>query len=92
MSETLPYVFKLTCRFVTGGQGDGGGGRISVWNLRPVIDEVSEKNKDVPKLLAQMDHHLGCVNCVRWSFSGQVREKYYRFDEKIDGTYHNIHF
>lgn len=59
-------------RFVTGGQGEGGGGRISVWNLRPVIDETAEKNNDVPKLLAQMDHHLGCVNCVRWSFSGQM--------------------
>ena len=25
----------------------------------------------VPKLLCQLDQHLGCVNCVRWSKSGQ---------------------
>jgi len=59
-------------RFVTGGQGENGSGRISVWNLKPVIDELAEKNKDVPKILAQMEHHEGCVNCVRWSFSGQM--------------------
>ena len=57
---------------MTGGQGENGSGRISVWNLKPVIDELAEKNKDVPKILAQMEHHEGCVNCVRWSFSGQV--------------------
>ena len=66
-------VGKISCRFVTGGQGENGSGRISVWNLKPVIDELAEKNKDVPKILAQMEHHEGCVNCVRWSFSGQVR-------------------
>ena len=25
----------------------------------------------MPKLLAQLDHHLGCVNCVRWSVDGK---------------------
>ena len=25
---------------------------------------------NVPKLLAMMEHHLGCVNCIRWSGSG----------------------
>ena len=28
-------------------------------------------SKEVPKLLTQMDHHLGCVNCVRWSNNGK---------------------
>ena len=57
-------------RFATGGQGDGGGGRVSIWNLKPVLDEQAERDKEVPKLLAQMDHHLGCVNCIRWSGNG----------------------
>lgn len=56
-------------RFATGGQGEGCG-RVSIWNLRPVVDATAEKDRDVPKLLTQMDHHLGCVNCVRWSFNG----------------------
>ena len=57
-------------RFATGGQGVDCG-RVSIWNMRPVLDEKAAKDKDVPKLLTQMDHHLGCVNCVRWSNSGK---------------------
>ena len=57
-------------RFATGGQGVDCG-RVSIWNLKPILDEKAAKDKDVPKLLTQMDHHLGCVNCVRWSSNGK---------------------
>ena len=57
-------------RFATGGQGEDCG-RVSIWNVKPILDEKAARDKDVPKLLTQMDHHLGCVNCVRWSNSGK---------------------
>ena len=34
----------------------------------PYIKASTDEN--VPKLLAMMEHHLGCVNCIRWSGSG----------------------
>lgn len=58
-------------RFATGGQGTDCG-RISIWNLLPVIDSKISKDKSTHKLLTQMDHHLGCVNCVRWSSDGKL--------------------
>ena len=57
-------------RFATGGQGEDCG-RVSIWNIKPILDEKAARDKEVPKLLTQMDHHLGCVNCVRWSNSGK---------------------
>ncbi|GFU35751.1 protein HIRA [Nephila pilipes] len=57
-------------RFATGGQG-ADTGRIVIWNMSPIIDESDEKDENVPKLLCQMDNHLACVNCVRWSGSGK---------------------
>ena len=57
-------------RFATGGQGEDCG-RVSIWNIKPILDEKAAKDKEVPKLLTQMDHHLGCVNCVRWSNNGK---------------------
>ena len=56
-------------KFATGGQGESNG-RICIWNLAPVVSEKAAEDEAVPKLLAQMDHHLGCVNCLRWSPSG----------------------
>ncbi len=60
-------------RFATGGQasGDSAVGRICLWNMAPVLSEAKEMDKDVPKMLTQLDRHLGCVNCLRWSPSGQ---------------------
>ncbi|XP_018336121.1 protein HIRA homolog [Agrilus planipennis] len=58
-------------KFATGGQG-GEGGRVVIWNLAPVLDEEAELNKNVPKMLCQMDNHLGCVNIVRWSNEGHL--------------------
>ena len=56
-------------RFATGGQGKDSG-RIVVWSMLPIQNEKSEIDKNVPKLLCQMDNHVGCVNIVRWSNHG----------------------
>lgn len=39
--------------------------------MAPVVSEKIENDENVPKMLCQMDNHLACVNCVRWSFSGK---------------------
>lgn len=57
-------------KFATGGQGDDSG-RVVIWNVAPIVKEQAEEDDNVPKLLCQMDNHLACVNCVRWSNSGQ---------------------
>ncbi|XP_052737819.1 protein HIRA homolog [Bicyclus anynana] len=57
-------------RFATGGQG-GDSGRVVVWNLNSVLYEEVEIDPNVPKMLCQMDNHLACVNCVRWSNGGR---------------------
>ncbi|MBN3282240.1 HIRA protein, partial [Polyodon spathula] len=38
--------------------------------MAPVLREEDEKNETIPKMLCQMDNHLACVNCVRWSNNG----------------------
>ena len=57
-------------RFAVGGQGVDCG-RVSIWNMKPILDTSVARDKSVPKLLTQMDHHEGCVNCVRWSNDGK---------------------
>ncbi|XP_053626132.1 protein HIRA homolog isoform X2 [Plodia interpunctella] len=57
-------------RFATGGQG-GDSGRVVVWNLNSVLDESVEVDPNIPRMLCQMDNHLACVNCVRWSNGGR---------------------
>ncbi|CAJ0966244.1 unnamed protein product [Ranitomeya imitator] len=56
-------------KFATGGQGQDSG-KVVIWNMPPVVKEEDEKNESIPKMLCQMDNHLACVNCVRWSNSG----------------------
>ncbi|XP_072288928.1 protein HIRA [Eucyclogobius newberryi] len=56
-------------KFATGGQGEDSG-KVMIWNMAPVLREEDEKNEGVPKMLCQMDNHLACVNCVRWSNNG----------------------
>ncbi|XP_071744188.1 protein HIRA isoform X2 [Lepeophtheirus salmonis] len=58
-------------RFVTGGQGNDSSGRISIWNMKYIKEHGRVESSTSPKLLSQMDHHLGCVNTVRWSHSGR---------------------
>ncbi|XP_054287675.1 protein HIRA homolog [Macrosteles quadrilineatus] len=57
-------------RFATGGQGEDSG-RVVIWNMAPVADQVVELDQSVPKMLCQLNNHLACVNCVRWSYSGK---------------------
>uniref|UniRef100_A0A1B6BYQ8 Protein HIRA n=1 Tax=Clastoptera arizonana TaxID=38151 RepID=A0A1B6BYQ8_9HEMI len=57
-------------RFATGGQGVGSG-RVVIWNMAPITSLEAENNEKVPKILCQLDNHLACVNCVRWSYSGK---------------------
>ncbi|KAG9262018.1 protein HIRA [Astyanax mexicanus] len=56
-------------KFATGGQGEDSG-KVVIWNMAPVLRDEDEKNENIPKLLCQMDNHLACVNCVRWSNNG----------------------
>ncbi|XP_030647413.1 protein HIRA [Chanos chanos] len=56
-------------KFATGGQGEDSG-KVVIWNMAPVVREEDEKNENIPKMLCQMDNHLACVNCVRWSNNG----------------------
>ena len=40
-------------------------GRIVIWNMAPVVSAKIESDKKVPKMLCQMDNHLGMYSvCV----------------------------
>ncbi len=41
-------------RFATGGQGPDNCGRVSIWNMAPVLDVKMSKDKSVHKLLTQV--------------------------------------
>ncbi|CAG7836286.1 unnamed protein product [Allacma fusca] len=56
-------------RFATGGQGNNTGGRISIWNIVPVLDEARSHDENIPKLLCELEFHA-CVNALRWSHHG----------------------
>lgn len=58
-------------RFATGGQGPEKCGRVIIWNMSPILNPTQEEKKDVPRKLCQMDNHLACINCVRWSNNGR---------------------
>ncbi|KAL8566416.1 hypothetical protein ACOMHN_011994 [Nucella lapillus] len=58
-------------RVATGGQGEGDSGKVVIWNMAPIRDEKEEADTSIPRVLCQMDSHLGCVNCVRWSENGK---------------------
>lgn len=64
-------VHQECLKFATGGQGVDSG-RVVIWNLLPVLSEKAELDDSVPKILCQMDNHLACVNCVRWSQNGMM--------------------
>jgi len=36
---------------------------VVIWNMAPVLREEDEKNENIPKLLCQMDNHLG-ITCL----------------------------
>lgn len=39
----------------------GDSGRVVIWNIEPVIDETAELDPNVPKMLCQLDNHLGTI-------------------------------
>lgn len=45
----------------------GDSGRVVIWNMEPVIDETAELDSNVPKMLCQLDNHLG-INLMRSMF------------------------
>ncbi|XP_075390680.1 protein HIRA isoform X1 [Tenrec ecaudatus] len=51
-------------KFATGGQGQDSG-KVVIWNMSPVLQEDDEKDENIPKMLCQMDNHLGTdVDCT----------------------------
>ena len=39
-------------------------GKVMIWNMAPVLREEDEKNDSIPKMLCQMDNHLGNHLCL----------------------------
>lgn len=39
--------------------------------MAPILSSSEERKESVPKKLCQMDNHLACINCVRWSNNGK---------------------
>jgi len=54
--------------------------------MKPLMDENAAKDDAVPKFLTQMDHHEGCVNCVRWSNDGKYLAS--AGDDKLVNAHH----
>lgn len=46
----------ITCYYLLTGEDSG---RIVIWNMAPVVSEKIENDENVPKMLCQMDNHLG---------------------------------
>ena len=39
----------------------GDSGRVVIWNIEPVLNETAEANSNIPKMLCQLDNHLGNI-------------------------------
>jgi protein HIRA/HIR1 len=48
---------NITCYYLSVTGEDSG--RIVIWNMAPVVSEKIENDENVPKMLCQMDNHLG---------------------------------
>jgi hypothetical protein len=55
-----PCSNTLFCNLFSGDDA----GKVVIWNMAPVRSEADENNKEIPKLLCQMDNHLGCYICL----------------------------
>lgn len=40
----------------------GDSGRVVIWNMEPINNEGAELDQNVPKMLCQLDNHLGTQN------------------------------
>lgn len=54
--ELCFFFFFFKCCFFFPGEDSG---KVMIWNMAPVLREEDEKNETVPKMLCQMDNHLG---------------------------------
>ena len=50
-------------KYVFASIGDDSG-RVVIWNVAPIVKEQAEEDDNVPKLLCQMDNHLGIYICL----------------------------
>lgn len=40
----------------------GDSGRVVIWNMEPVVNEIAELDENIPKMLCQLDNHLGMIH------------------------------
>jgi len=64
--------FDSTCYKSILSVGNDNSGKVAIWSMVPVRDEDAENDENVPKLICQMDNHLGL--CCQFSL---LREKNY---------------
>lgn len=55
MKQKVRGVFFLMLGLFSGEDS----GKVMIWNMAPVLREEDEKNENIPKMLCQMDNHLG---------------------------------
>lgn len=56
-------ILSFSCSFISGQDS----GKVVIWNMSPVLQEDDEKDENIPKMLCQMDNHLGITE---WPFAG----------------------
>ena len=52
-------VFVIYLFFMSDLSSGEDSGKVMIWNMAPVLREEDEKNENIPKMLCQMDNHLG---------------------------------
>lgn len=65
----------IHCLFVVGDNS----GKVAIWNMEPVREEKHEKDENIPKLLCQMDNHLGKFGYLvaNWELTGmKIKSSY----------------
>lgn len=55
MNQNISSEWVLTLYLFSGEDS----GKVMIWNMAPVLREDDEKNENIPKMLCQMDNHLG---------------------------------
>lgn len=53
--SVINYIFNYYTLDAPGGDS----GRVVIWNMEPVVSEAAELDSNVPKVLCQLDNHLG---------------------------------
>lgn len=51
-------------------------GKVMIWNMAPVLREEDEKNESIPKMLCQMDNHLGKTSPLKGLLSVSPSTKF----------------